>query len=397
MAKAGPVLCIIGGICVLIAGLILSDAIYELADTMNTYDIAWTSIGLNPTPYYVSSAMTCLWGVLAIVGGGLVLKGHRSGCYLALFMGLGAVIGMFIPIFGTQIVRIGNYEPIVMDPVYLSGSLFFIDPILILIGGIISTATRNASGIGSVSPSYQVPRNRYADAMVALRRELEAVPELIKAQQFEAAENKTAEILRRATLVNDTQIIVLCRKLMYNLQGAKPLRMQLQKAGKVSCSDLMKTLNLTHEQLMDLLRAWKSFLPKITIDGDAIINGDYLSFTPISTNLTRINPESTNFTRLNPEQTKLYGERQPFAPDEEPSPQERPPLVSPAIQKIILEKKHPPQKSPPPEPETFTTRSQLPIQENSVNLETLPNCILKLSQCIGEECGFWKDGGCSAK
>ena len=111
----GPIIAIIGSMLLLIGGL--------LAVTNPFIQII---MAVFPT-IALSFVMPIILGVLGLVGALMAATGRKVGNYVVIISGLVAVIGMFIPVF--------FIFPLVM-------SLFYVDPILILIGGILGVAIK---------------------------------------------------------------------------------------------------------------------------------------------------------------------------------------------------------------------------------------------------------------
>ncbi|MFX0106313.1 MAG: hypothetical protein ACFE75_12610 [Candidatus Hodarchaeota archaeon] len=108
---AGPVVAIIGSVMLLFGG-ILGLLIPEVQQIL-----------LVAAPIlYLTFVLPIILGVIGISGAILAIINNKFGNYIVIIVGLVAVIGIFIPIF------VGF--PLVM-------TLLYIDPFLILIGGII--------------------------------------------------------------------------------------------------------------------------------------------------------------------------------------------------------------------------------------------------------------------
>lgn len=107
----GPILALIGGILLLIAGLIgLTNPLIQII------------IALFPIAV-LSFVMSIILGVLALVGAFMAITGKKQGNYLTLIAGLVGTIGMFIPLT-------------IVGPMFVY-TFIFVDPILVLIGGIL--------------------------------------------------------------------------------------------------------------------------------------------------------------------------------------------------------------------------------------------------------------------
>ena len=90
--------------------------------------MTWADIGFNPVLLYLQMILTIVLGLLGLIGAILAFVGKKIGVYLMLIFGIVATVGMFVPI--------GNISIIIPFPVTLSASLFIVDPILLLLGGI---------------------------------------------------------------------------------------------------------------------------------------------------------------------------------------------------------------------------------------------------------------------
>lgn len=122
--KSGPIMAIVGGVILLLIGLfglesLLYGYYYYSGDL-------WETIAL-----YVNAFMTLIWGSIAIFISVSKLKGHISGDNFLLLIGIGGLIGIFIPIY--------------LDQTYYLYSIrllrtYYIDIGLILVGGILDVA-----------------------------------------------------------------------------------------------------------------------------------------------------------------------------------------------------------------------------------------------------------------
>ncbi len=107
----GPSVAILGSVMLLIGG-ILGISIPEMQLVMAIFPIL-----------YVTFVLPIILGLIGIAGAVLTIIQKKFTNYVIIIVGLIAVIGIFIPIFFTF--------PLVM-------SFIYIDPFLILIGGILS-------------------------------------------------------------------------------------------------------------------------------------------------------------------------------------------------------------------------------------------------------------------
>ena len=111
MGDAGPKLAIVGGVLLTISGIIGFALLF------------------SPT-LIIRNVFTLACGLLGVVFGKKAKESDSSG-YIVLIVGLVATIGLFIPI-GSIYIGYGYSVPI-----SLTYTFIYIDPILILIGGIL--------------------------------------------------------------------------------------------------------------------------------------------------------------------------------------------------------------------------------------------------------------------
>ena len=129
-----PILGIIGATLLTIAGFVAFgvQALLQIAIAPLTF----ADIGLDPMLLTVSAILTLVWGLLGLVGAILAFTGKKMGVYLMLIAGGIATVGMFIPI--------GTYTLLfVTIAVNMNSSMFFVDPILLLLGGILGLALKD--------------------------------------------------------------------------------------------------------------------------------------------------------------------------------------------------------------------------------------------------------------
>ncbi|MFW9822094.1 MAG: hypothetical protein ACFFE4_04120 [Candidatus Thorarchaeota archaeon] len=111
----GPALALVGSILLLIGG-ILGSSLPDIQLLMANFPIL-----------YVTFVLPIILGAVGTVGTILTIIDKKNCKYIILVIGLVAVIGLFIPIL--------TLYPLVM-------SFLYIDPFLILIGGILSVVIR---------------------------------------------------------------------------------------------------------------------------------------------------------------------------------------------------------------------------------------------------------------
>ncbi|MFW9828242.1 MAG: hypothetical protein ACFFEY_11645 [Candidatus Thorarchaeota archaeon] len=117
-ALVGPILGLIGSVLLIIAGIIgFTNPLIQFA------------MVLFPL-LALSFIMPLILGGLGLLGSLLGLFGKKFGNIITLIIGIVAVIGMFIPLY---------------FPFPLVLSLFWVDPFLILVGGILGLALKPKS------------------------------------------------------------------------------------------------------------------------------------------------------------------------------------------------------------------------------------------------------------
>ena len=128
--KVGPILGIVGASLLLIAGFIALGAQGLMEIALASAGLTWADVGFDPILFTVRSALTLVFALVGLIGAILGLMDKKIGVYLMLIFGLVATVGMFIPIGSLTI----GYMTF---PVTMNGALLFVDPILILLGGIL--------------------------------------------------------------------------------------------------------------------------------------------------------------------------------------------------------------------------------------------------------------------
>lgn len=112
---------LIGGILLTLTGVI---GLINFRGFLGVYDI-----------YLIPQILTLIWGIIALFGAALLYNNNIVGDYLLIASGSLAIFGMFFPLFTHDLgstVYIG----------YLSYHFGYIDPFLVLIGGIIDLLVR---------------------------------------------------------------------------------------------------------------------------------------------------------------------------------------------------------------------------------------------------------------
>ena len=127
LKKAGPKISLLGGLALIITGL----GQIPYWSNVLTYSFEYF-------PLLIEWIMTLIIGICACSGAILSLKNHTIGKYLVLISGIIATVGIFIPIGMSYKMRC-----MCATPVYLVAIAFFIEPYLILIGGIVTFYYKN--------------------------------------------------------------------------------------------------------------------------------------------------------------------------------------------------------------------------------------------------------------
>ena len=125
----GPILALLGGIIMLSSGYFVFTSITSIEESLAIAALTWADTGFSIELMYLRVICTLLWGILGIIGGIIAISGKKFGNLLALIGGLLGIVGMFIPL--------GTITIVIAVPVSLSASFMLLDPIIIVLGGII--------------------------------------------------------------------------------------------------------------------------------------------------------------------------------------------------------------------------------------------------------------------
>ncbi|MFW9938249.1 MAG: hypothetical protein ACFFD5_11420 [Candidatus Thorarchaeota archaeon] len=93
--------------------------------------------------YGVSVFLTFMWGIIALIAIKIKQKSLLFGNIMLVIVGIIASISMFIPIRSVVLLDLGSDIIIPLPAVKLSMTYIFVDPFLILIGGIIGIYKKN--------------------------------------------------------------------------------------------------------------------------------------------------------------------------------------------------------------------------------------------------------------
>ena len=125
----GPTLALIGGIIMLFSSYLVSESLVTIGHNLSDAGLQWFEVGLYPELMILAFTSTILWGILGLIGGIIAIFGKKSGSIIALIVGILGFIGALVPL-GTNIT-------ITQIPITFTGSFLFIDPILMIFGGIL--------------------------------------------------------------------------------------------------------------------------------------------------------------------------------------------------------------------------------------------------------------------
>ena len=125
----GPILSLFGGIIFLFSSFLFSEKIIVIGHILSEAGFFHYEVGLYPEVLIIGFICTIVWGALGIIGGIIALLNKKSGSFLALGGGILGLVGALIPL-GTNIA-------ITQIPITLTGSLYFLDPIFLILGGIL--------------------------------------------------------------------------------------------------------------------------------------------------------------------------------------------------------------------------------------------------------------------
>ena len=127
----GPILALIGGIIMLFTSYLVFRGIVSVVENLAIGGLTWEDVGFNPILMYVRLILTIFWGILGIIGAIIAFIGKKLGSFLVLIGGILGSIGYFVPL-GTISMGIGT-----PSPVFLSGSFFLVDTVIMIIGGLL--------------------------------------------------------------------------------------------------------------------------------------------------------------------------------------------------------------------------------------------------------------------
>ena len=125
----GPILSLFGGIIFLFSSFLFTEKIIAIGHILSDAGLFHYEVGLYPELLIIGFVSTIVWGALGIIGGIIALFGKKSGSIIALIGGILGYVGALVPL-GTNISA-------TLIPMTFSGSFFLLDPILMILGGIL--------------------------------------------------------------------------------------------------------------------------------------------------------------------------------------------------------------------------------------------------------------------
>jgi hypothetical protein len=134
--KVGPILGIVGAAILLIAGFMAFGTQALIQAQLGLLGLTWADIGFDPSIFMVRGLLTIVFAVLGLVGAILALKDKKIGAVLLLIFGLVCLIGSFVPIGSLTI-------SFVTIPVTMIYPFFYVESILMVVGGILSLALKD--------------------------------------------------------------------------------------------------------------------------------------------------------------------------------------------------------------------------------------------------------------
>jgi len=145
MSRAGPILAKIGGVFMIVGGSIFLAPILFLFVIASLEEESFASLGIEHL--WITQVITIALGILALNAKRRVKKGSKNGVYMLLIVGVFAAIGSFIPIVPPQTLDIGAGQTLILPAFTVNATLFFIDPYLIICGGIIELLEVKEPGV----------------------------------------------------------------------------------------------------------------------------------------------------------------------------------------------------------------------------------------------------------
>jgi len=129
--KVGPILGIVGSAILLVGGFIGFGVQALVEAQLGLLGVSWADIGFDPSILMIRVIITIIVAILGLIGAIIAITGKKAGTFILLIMGIVALIGSFVPI---GVIDLGIYGSI---PVTLIYPFFYVESILMLVGGIL--------------------------------------------------------------------------------------------------------------------------------------------------------------------------------------------------------------------------------------------------------------------
>ncbi len=137
-SNIGPGITLIGAIMLLFAGFILYGEFQQIVSMVHFYGESLESLGVDPSLLELKIGSTIGLGLGALCGAILAFKFRKIGGIICIILGVIALIGPFITIGYIDLTAIGGE----IVPINLNALGFFVDPILLIIGGIVCIVSK---------------------------------------------------------------------------------------------------------------------------------------------------------------------------------------------------------------------------------------------------------------
>jgi len=137
------ILGLIGGVMLIISGSLIFIASEQFRMNLEGFGYSLEDAHIDPVLFMTPILLTLMWGILSILLSliGYFLKrvekrSFRLFYWLLLGVGIIAMVGNFIIIKPLEYVDLGGHIMLWVPLIKLSGTLFFIDPVLVTIAGV---------------------------------------------------------------------------------------------------------------------------------------------------------------------------------------------------------------------------------------------------------------------
>lgn len=137
MSKAGPILGLIGGI-LLILGAVLS-MMLNLILYVILYGLSGIEVDVGLGLTWITGLLTLSAGIASVVISIIMKKGtlKEKASLILLILGIFAAVGVFIELLPARTILTGGSTTNTFLAVTLTTTLLFVDPYLIMMGGVV--------------------------------------------------------------------------------------------------------------------------------------------------------------------------------------------------------------------------------------------------------------------